>query len=342
MAQDLTCSVLQMVQLKADMIWKSNDKFAQSLTARVDVAKRALEKQTAEKSQFDGANCRKTKVWWPDMCATDVVDNDDSCDFTGEEISTECKEYDFDKPDVKRGFTINDNLCGNEATFEDLVAKGLLRIATDHDNAIEKYVINSLDGMAGVNQYTTDARGDVDGTTTYIKPEYWGTGLMSFLAKTSEVNQIPNACLFSGENMYDVVYNAQANQLNSNQKDQIAKLSAFDWSFDLFNMDSLLGAKKTLMVSPDAYVFDSYHKFKTPTEFTNGADIKRFNFPSPNLPGVTYDVVYRTVCTNGGDDTIHHFKMIARYKMFGAPVSSCNTGQTGIIAFECGTKPVAP
>lgn len=339
MAQDLTCSVLAVVQLKADLIWKSNDKFAQSLIPRVEVAKRAISKQTADTSQFDGSNCKKVKVWWPDMCAGAVEDNDDSCEFTGDEISTECKDYEFTKTDQKRSFTIDDNLCGNEAQFEDLIAKGLLRIATDHDNAIETYVINGLDGMAGTNQYDSDSRGDVVGTTTYVAPEYWGPGLMSYFAKVAAVNNIPNSCMFSGENMYDVTYNAQANQQNSDQKDQIAKLNAFDWSFDLFNMDTLLGAKKTLMVSPDAYVFDSYHKFKTPTEFTNGADVKRFNFPSPNLPGVIYDVIYRTVCKNGGDDTIHHFKMVARYELFGAPISSCNTGQTGIIAFECGVDP---
>ena len=342
MAQDFTCTTLDMIRLKANQIWASNDKFMTSIRPQVEVAKRAITKQTAKTSGFDGGDCRSTKVWWYDACGSTPIDNDGNCDFVGDELKTSCKTYGFTNPDKMARLTIKDEeFCGNDAGFETAIAEGFLRMATDLDNQIEKFVIAGLDGFAGTNQYTADSRGNVVGTTTYVKPESWGTGLMSYFAKTAQFNQMPNACMFSGENMWDVTYNAQKNQLNSDEKDQIAKLDAFDWGFDLFNMDTLLGAKKTLMVSPDSYAFDSYNKFKNPTSDNNGANIERFNFASPNLPGVTYDVIYRTACANGGDDIVHHWKMIARYDLFQSPVTECaeGTGQTGIIAFECGTAP---
>jgi len=342
MAQDFTCTTLDMVRLKADEIWGSDDKFRSAIRPQVEVVKAIKEKSTAKTLLRDGDGCKEIKVWWYDPCGTTVADNDIECEFTGDDIKTSCKTYQFATEKMAK-FTLDDaEFCNNDAEFETAIAQGLLKAATNLDNQIEKDVIAAVDAAAGTNQYTEDDRGDVVGTTTYIAPQYWGPGLMSYLSKVAITNYQENSFLISGENMYDVWYNSIRNNLNDNQKDQLAKLNAFDWSFDLFNMDSILGAKKTLMISPDAVLFESWNKFTDPAKgksYHNGANIDRFTFPSPNVPGVVYDVVYRTVCKNGGDDIIHHWKLIARYDTFFAPVSECVVGNTGIIAFECGLAP---
>ena len=294
MAQDFTCTTLDMVRAEASRIWASNDKFMTSIRPQVEVAKRVISKQTARiESVLGDGNCNDAKVWWYDACGSEPVDNTADCNISGgDTVSTSCKTYGYTVEKMAK-LTVNDaEFCGNDAGFEEAIAKGFLKMATNLDNQIEKFVINALDGFAGTNKYTSDDRGDVVGTTTFVGAPYWGAGLMSYFAKVAMVNKMENSSMFSGENMFDVVYNAGADSDNANGKGDANKLSAFDWGFDLFNMDTLLGAKKTLMVSPDAVAFSSWNKFKQRDAINNGANIERFTFNSPNLDGVVYDVVY--------------------------------------------------
>jgi hypothetical protein len=107
---------------------------------------------------------------------------------------------------------------------------------------------------------------------------------------------------------------------------------------DLFNMNTVVGANKMFMIDKGAIAFASKVRYsKTPEEISNGANMIRYSIPSKNLPGVSFDVIYKTACSDS--DIIHSWKLIARFGTFNNPTSSCDNTNTGVLSFSCGVAP---
>lgn len=335
---DFNCTNLELVRVQMNSIW-NDAAFKREIQPEVAIVKALLEMQTADVRFFDaGDKKKKAKVYWVEACDGAVVDCDDSCTPDGAEIGSNCLDYDIQEC-KQSTFKIDDSVFyDNYIGFNEAVAKGLLKHTTLLDNQIEKFVIAKLDSFAGVNKYTADDKGDVVGNTTYIKGSYWNPSLMSYFAKVGSVNYIDSSMMISGENMFDAWYRAGKNSDNANGAGDKNMFDSFNWFFDIKNFDATLGTKKTLMVSPNAAAFVSTHKFLTPDEVSNGANITRFSIPSQNLPGVTYDVVYRTECKDGGDHIIHYWTIKSRFDVFQSPVT-CESECTGILSFTCGEAP---
>lgn len=339
MAQDFSCTNLEYVRAQMDAMWNDAN-FRREVQPETEVVNALKAMQTANVQMFNPTDKKvKAKVYWIEACEGAVTDCTTACDFTGTNVSSACEDYVISQC-KETTFSIDDSdFYDNYESFNNAVAKAFLKHTTLLDNEIEKYVIAALDAGSGTNQYVNDDRGDVQPTTTYIDGPFWTPSLMSYFAKVRRVNQLPDAMMLSGENMYDHYWNAQADSANADGKGNMNKFDAFGWKFDLVNMDDVLGAKKSLMVSPHAAAFVSTNRVLTAEDITNGADISRFSVPSQNIPGLMYDVYYRTECKNAGEDIVHHWRVVARFDLFLSPVM-CANGNTGILSFECGTAPV--
>lgn len=338
MAQDFTCSDLEPIRAHMNTMW-ADANFMKEIQPEVSVVVALQAMQTADLRAFDLLGKKpKVKVYWVEACEGAVDDCTSDCDFDGTEVSSNCD--DFTITQCKEAiFKINDTpFYDNYVNFTDAVAKGFLKYTTLLDNEIEKTVIASLDSFAGVNKYTGDNRGDVVANDTFIKGALWNPSLMSYFSKVRETNYMPQAKIFSGENMYDSWWNASHDKVNADGAGAKSKFDTFGWFFDLINFDTILGDKKTLLVSPHAAAFVSTHRILKNETIANGANITRFTIPSMNIPGVTYDVIYRTTCENGGINLTHIWKIMANFDTYQSPVL-CDNDCTGILSFTCGAAP---
>ncbi len=309
--------------------------FRREIQPEVEIVKGLVEMQTAKTQFFNPTDkVAKLRLYWVEACEGAVQDCTTDCDFSGAEVSSACQDYTIGQC-KETIFTIADSdFYDNYVNFNEAVAKALLKHTTLLDNEIEVATIAALDSFSGVNQYDGDSRANINLNNTEIAGPFWTPSLMSYFAKVKRVNHMPDAMMISGENMYDHFWNAQADSANADGKGALNKFESLKWKFDLVNLDDTLGAKKSLLVSPHAAAFVSTNRVLKPVEISNGADIARFSVPSMNIPGVTYDVYYRTDCANGGEDLVHHWRVVARYDVFQSPVM-CDNDQTGILSFEC-------
>lgn len=339
MPQDFSATSLEFVRAQMNQMFQDAD-YRKEVQPEVEIVRTLQEIQTAQ-VQFFTPNEKKAKLklYWVEACEGAVSDATTDCAFTGTNVSSSSQDYEIGVAKEAK-FTIDDtDFYDNYVDFNQAVARGLLKYTTLLDNEIEKYVIAQLDSFAGANQYSGDSRATLDiNGNTFIDGPYWTPALMSYFAKVRRVNKITDGVMFSGENMYDAFWNAQADSANANGQGALNKFDAFNWKFDLVNMDDVLSAKKTLLVSPHAAAFVSTNRVLQPQDINNGADIMRFTVDSMHIPGVKYDVYYRTECKNAGEDTVHHWRIVARYDVFQSPVL-CANDQTGILSFECGTAP---
>lgn len=341
MAQDFSCSTVDFVRITMTDMW-SDANFKREVQPEVSIVTALQDMQTADIRFFeDGTKRKKATVYWVEACEGAVADCTTSCNFTGTNVSSNCKNYEISncKESI---FQIDDtDFFDNFVEFSEAVAKGMLKHATLLDNQIEVATIAALDSFTGANLLTTDSRATLDGAgNTFIDGPFWTPSLLSYFAKVRRRNYMPEAMMFSGDNMFDHWWNAQRDFDNANGKGAKNKFDAFNWHFDIVNFDTVLGADKTLMVSPHAAAFVSANRVVTTEEITNGADIIRFSIDSPNIPGVKYDVYYRTICKNAGEDIEHVWRIVSRYDIFQTPVL-CDATQdaTGILSFECGVAP---
>lgn len=313
--------------------------FRRELQPEVDIINGLRDMQTAQTQFFNPTDkVAKLKIYWVEACEGAVEDCTTDCDWTGTNVSSQCQDYTITQCKEAKFSIADADFYDNYVSFNEAVAKGLLKYTTLLDNEINTITIAALDSFAGQNQYTNDTRGNVVGNDTFIDGPFWTASLMSYFAKVRRVNHMPDASMFSGENMFDKYWNAQADQANADGKGALNKFDAFGWMFDVVNFDDVLGDKKSLMVSPHAAAFVSTNRVLRDESINNGADITRFTVDSMNIPGVKYDVYYRTECANAGEDLVHHWRIVARFDIFQSPVM-CENNNTGILSFTCGTAP---
>lgn len=335
MAQVFTCADLELTRVMIEDMW-ADANFKKEVKPEVGIVTALKEMQTAKIDFFSASDKKKkAKVIWVEGCTNAVVECTSTCTFTGEDVSANCKDYEITVCKEAKLQIDDSPFYDNHFDFIKVVAKGLANKLTALDNQIEKDVIAGLDSFASANLYTGDtAKATVVGTDTFIPGSFWNSSLMGYFAKVMRLNYMEDSKMFSGENMWDAFFNAMKMSGNADGKGAAELFNSFGWVFDLKNFDTILGDKKTLMVSPHAAAFVSTHRFLKNEEILNGANIIRYPIASPNIPGVTYDVVYRTECLNGGVDIKHFWKIMANYDILGTPVVC--SGSSGVLSFTCG------
>ena len=333
---DFSCADLVKVTVKMQDMW-SDSAVEKQYRGNVDAALAVLTEQTAQFIPLeDPMKDNIVRVEWVDDCNNTVADCTDECTITGAESEATCKDYEITIcKEIE--YSINDRkFRGSNLNFEEVMARGWMNKLKALDEEIAKTVVAKIDSFAGVNAYAGGI-GNVVGNETYIDASYWTPAVMAYFAQVSILNESNDVYLLDGDNLFQQTWMANFNNPQSQSAGDLPKLQTIRTYFDLFNMNAVLAPdKKTFMIDKSAVALVSKSFYSsTPQQILNGADVIRWSVPSNSLPGVTYDVIYKTECV--GSDIIHKYKFIARFDVFLNPTSGCNPDNTGVLSFVCGT-----
>lgn len=331
---NFTCADLMQVQVQIDKIWADAPANRIQFIANVDAFNALRSKQTTTIQELqDPKKKRSVKVYWLSDCEPDApINTDDRCVAGGNEISSDCVEYEMTQF-AKRGLTVREyEFEQSNYDYTTVAAFGLMRRMKQLDEAIGLAVLALLETFKGKNKYTGGV-GTVSGTTTSIRATAWDANLMGYFYKTMKLNRFSSAFLLSGNNLFDQAWQIQMQADNlQNGKGDVNKMKAMEIINDLFQMETALPGS-TYMVSPGAYSFVSRAvNPSTPREITNGANMTLFSIASKNIPGLVYDVTYKTRCVN--NEIYHDWGITAHWDFLQNPLD-CDLDYTGVLEFLC-------
>jgi hypothetical protein len=338
-AGTFTCAELLKIQVAADRIWADNQ-MAQDYKPEVGVLEAIRKEQTAILREIENPEKDRTlKIFWAADCNEGTEDCDDDCEIGGAELEAQCKEYALDLCQ-RVGFNVKEKMFRNsELTREQVVAKAMLKKMKALDEYLARTMVAKLNSFAGENQFDQGATGTgvVGSGATYIAPSYWTPDIYGYFAQVIVMNKLNNAFLIHGSNLYQMYWLAQMNNLNTDQKDQLAKINSIPSYWDMFNIDAVNSPDKvSYLVTKGAVAFANKAYYPSvPVEYL-GAGQLRYSVESNALPGVKYDVYYTNECTN--NDIIHKWTLYVKAGIFLNPFG-CNDEVTGVLKFICGTAP---
>lgn len=298
-------------------------------------------------------SCRELEVTWLTRCGEEADDCADvgfdetsaNCDITGNELDSNKKAY-GPTGCLSDSFIVWDDDCKGKFSFEEKVAKGMVDVMKNIKKKLNAAGIAFLAANAQDNLYT--GVGDVAGDITYIADGNWGPNMIAKLALVSEMNKIQNPVFLSGTNLWEAFFDARYNQLNSDGKDQIAKLNHFrNWYFDPLNVDITLSNPTTLMFDRGSVAFFSKNHYQNSAPMQK-KDTSVWNMPDPEISyrdgtssqRMRYDVISQPMCktTKSGIQQFGTaFKMILSYGLVLNP-EDCD-GNTGLLQFVKGDNP---
>lgn len=330
-AGDFSCADLQSINVKIEEIWadaaQNKDYIAEVEAARILIANQSTSMQIIE----DPIKDRVVHIQWlADCAAHDGDDCVDDCIVGGPEIEVDCRDYTMTLCH-KDGFSIAEKkFRGLNIDIDQVIAMNLMTASKGMDEWITRTLIAMLDTFAGVNQYSGGI-GTPSGFDTFIPASYWTGDLMAELEMTAIMNHFKNYFMLSGSNLWTQAYLADAKSGNAEGKGAANLMARMKLNYDLFNMDQVLGTKKTFVVERSAYAFVSKNYFTDkPREI---AMLKQYRIPSRNLPGIFYDVTYKAECLN--NDITHNWSLQWYGDLFQNPLP-CAGNPTGVLTFVCG------
>lgn len=337
-AGDFSCADLVKVTVKMQDIW-AGSAVEKQYRGNVDAALAVLSEQTAKFAPLEDPNKDNVvRVEWIDDCDNTIDNCTDECTITGTESQATCKDYEITIC-KETSYVISDRKFRDKnVDFQEVMARGWANKLKILDEEIAKTVIAKLDSFAGVNAYTTGI-GTVVGNDTFIDATMWTSAIMAYFAQTAILNKSNDVYLLDGDNLFQQKWIAQFNALNANQASDKPMLDTIRTYFDLFNMNAVLNPdKKTFLIDRGAVAIVNKAFYPSvPQQILNGADVIRWSIPSNSLPGIVYDVVYKTECSSSA--ILHKYKFIARFDVLLNPTSTCNPDNTGVLSFTCGEAP---
>lgn len=337
---DFTCAQFVSVQAKADQVWADNSA-NKTYIADVEAAKAIIGNQSAavDPMHTDPKKDRKVEVSWIEQCAMTVTDGTDQCAFPNtNKAQTNCIEYEIDQF-KEVAFTISDeDFRKSNYSREEVVAKQFLMADKALSENLAVALVAAVDAFKGTNALTNGI-GNVVGTNTFIDPAMWTPEVVAYLIRAGKINKMNNFYQLNGNNLFESSA-LTSMRSTSEAAGENAMIKQWDQVWDLFNVDSTIGAQVSYLIDRGALAFASKARYdSTPVTWGNGLNQTRFKMGSQNLSGlpvnIEWDVRYSTRCAT--DDVHHDYVMTSRYGIFQSPVNSCDTEKTGVLRFECGT-----
>lgn len=338
MAQDLTASQMQIVQMELDGVFKSKATLNPELTNTPITAPAILERQTADVRPLyvgSGNACVGTELWYRIANNTTVstvsgAPIPSQCDLTtGDDMSTSKQEYQFNAFD-KQTVEIDDTPeCSNLAKFAQnsafLIANKMSLMAQGYSN----FVISQLDINKSVasadslpDAVTISGGGDYEITDT----TYWNgieaAKIIPVLDQLAYVKGLPsNYYVIAGRALSIPRDYAQDRAANDNERSYIQTFSRRDIVNDVKNLDTIIGAEVIYLVDPAAVFGYFWNKYgEVPFNTNDKNNTIEFSIPftyydmyqdgSDNQRSVQFisngalatarlDVSYQKVCTGG-------------------------------------------
>jgi hypothetical protein len=333
MSSQINCGYLATIQGMADEIWVDPILNADA-KADVNAIKAVLENQAVNfQSLTDPRKDRIISVEWlePD-CSTEVTDCTDDCEFDGVDTTPVCKEYELD-------------LC-KEITFkvpykayrtrtidrQKAIAHNLVQKMKRLDNEMAAAVVAAAVANAGVNEFTGGI-GNVVGNNTEIPSAYWNSAMFGYFAQVGIINKFTSPYLIDGNNLWQMVWQAQQNQGNDNGKGAFQMVNSMKVYSDPFIMNTTApGITLMLHKTALAFVHKTYYPMGMGSAENMGGKQWLWSMPSYNIPGVSYDVIMNQECE--GNDWYDVFKIQVNAGVFANP-TGCSDDRTGMLTFEC-------
>jgi len=339
---NFTPALLQKTVAKMDELWADNQT-VNDYVPEVGVLTAIRAEQTAKLSVIENPEKDKVlKIIWAADCGGEVEDCTDGeadqfCDWTGPQAEARSKDYALDECSTIP-FTIEESVFyTSELNQQEVLAVQMLNAMKKLDEHLAQKTVAKLNSFAGVNQYEGGI-GVVDGSVTYIAPNYWTPSMYGYFALVAKKNKLNNPFLIHGTNLYQTMWETEFLNLNQNQKDLKPKLGSMRTYWDIWNIDLVNEEiKRSYMIAKGAVAFANKARYpkNNPKEYQFG---KRWSVQSKALPGVWYDVFYKESCGEG-EKVFYDFKMRATYGIYLNPFG-CNDDVTGVLLFDCGTGPI--
>ncbi len=329
---NFTCAELAEVQLKADSMW-ADAAYKKDFEADVETLRAIRTEQTVRFPELENSEKDNTiKIAWIKDCDETIENCGTECTVGGAEAEAACDTHELTLC-KKVGFTVDEKTFRTSIfSKEEVIAVQMMRKMKLLDEYLAETAVSRLESFKGVNQYS-GGKGVVSGFETSVSPAYWNANLFGYFALVMKKNKFRDAFLLNGDNLFEAAYNAEANNMNADNKDQLAKMKSLRSYWDVFNIDSVLAPdKSSFLIDRNAVAFASKAYWPTvPKDFGANVGLK-YSVESKNLPGVFYDVTYKVTCS--GDSIKHNWSLQVKADIFRNPVG-CNLNNTGVLKFVC-------
>lgn len=316
------CLIIEETKEKFDTLKKVKN-------AHVKFAQVILDEQVDTFEELSNPSApNKKRLIWKEICRKATVACDDNCDITGTETDIADKEYEIDGCRQADSIIVSENKFRHSTLNRiDFVAEELASRLRDLDEYLASQLVAQAYSLAGQTAFEGGYNFNATRNSLEIPSVEMGAGLIPFFAQFVARNEISDGVLIDGGNLYQQLYN---------MPELAGDFGGLRVETDLFNLVANSDTENsTILLSKGALALQTlaYH-MDTPVEYTNGANITKFKVPSPNLPGVEYDVFYQTECA-ANNDILHKWAVQANYGIFHNPLSGCNPDDTGIYLFDC-------
>lgn len=326
----ITNSALPFILAKTSTVWPDNMNETDFIP-NFDTLKAIQEQQTARVEYSTLPDNADAKITWMNNCdlAVDDYDNTD-CSFTGPEADTYVQTLTIDQAKETKFSVPIDAYRGNAFAFADAVATNLNLTMKKQLETIAQYAIGVIEANLGTNTYDGGGTWTVSGTSNTVPLNQWdSTNIFGKFLLAAKLNYMDMPYLLSGQNLFEMAFQAKTNQANGEGKGDANRLGSMPLYNDVFNVESVNGSTlKTYMINKGALAFASKGYYPTSPEVLNG-NFTRFQIRNRWFPQLVHDVESLTDCTSGVWST--HWKVIPRYKVFVNPVG-CTATRTGMIA----------
>lgn len=327
-------TILNNIRVKSAAIM-FDDRVKQQYVANYDVIKAIQAVQTASIYPSIARTSKKigVDVMWQNVCGQTVEDNT-TCVIGGSKSSTNLESYDLSYEKIVKFSEDEADFIDNEFDIESAIAKQFLTADKNITENFAQYCVSQIEAYRGWNTVTT-GKGEVVGAETYVPAAYWNASLAAYFSRVATLNQFTSPKMLSGNNLYEQMWVAKANQANGEGKGDAIMYSGMNMYFDLFNIDAVNDPTlKTYMLSTGSLAMAN--RALNPDKPQRLDDFTRYKIKSRYLP-FYYDVYYNTECTT--DDLIqHNFKMKLNADLFLNP-TGCDDNNSGILSFTCGNAP---
>lgn len=330
---NLTPGDIVLIKIKAEQIWADNQ-VERDYVAHVDTFKAIKAEQTAKIVPLE--NKEKDNVvtlTWLTECADMLSDPTNDCVRGGPTPDADSQDYVLNIT-KKASFTIPEKRFRSSTySKEEVIARARLAALKQLDEWYTQRLVSAIDSFAGVNQFNGGIA-TIQGTDNFISATQFNADAIGYFIQAGIINKFKNTYLLNGNNMFQQFWKANNTGGNNDMAEQMARFSQMRKYWDLFNIDAIVGAKKSYLIDRGAIaeVNKAYYD-PTPTVYF---DHIRYSTPSPSLPGVTYDEIYDNRCVS--DEIYHNFDITLKGGVFLNP-KGCNADVTGVLSFTCGEAP---
>ena len=194
------CARLQEIKVPLAALVNPNDVKNAEYIPDIAPLKMVMDIQTMKFTDLEDPTKDNTVkgIWMDDCDDAEPDDCAETCEISGDEIGTLCKDYDLDVC-FEKGFSVSERKfrqLGNSVSMDQQVAISLAKKIKLMDEEWARRTVAAMDNMAGVNLNTLPYV--PSGNETPIPAPAWNPDLFGYFAVTKHRNKLPNMRLLLG------------------------------------------------------------------------------------------------------------------------------------------------